>query len=59
MEYVLERLRTRQGNETEDVSKERKRSQFEKEVKLSKRQLDTTNGISLLSLVVVSVLSHM
>ena len=37
MEYVLERLRTRQGNETEEMSKERKRSQFEKEVKALKK----------------------
>ena len=37
MEYVLERLRTRQRNETEDTPKERKRSRFEKEAKALKK----------------------
>lgn len=37
MEYVLERSRTRQRNETEDTPKERKRSRFEKEAKALKK----------------------
>ena len=37
MEYVLERSRTRQRNETEDTPNERKRSQFEKETKALKK----------------------